>query len=424
MTLLERASDSGGQCTQLRPSSRIRSTAGLLGPAFVASVAYLDPGNFATDFAGGAEHGYQLVWVVVAANLMAFLVQYLSSKAGLATGHSLPELCRQRFGRRACLLLWAQAEAVAMATDLAEFVGAAVGLRLIFGVPLLPAGLITAVAAFAILGLDRRGHRRYELAIAGLLILVGSGFGYLLLVTGGQDYQRLAGGLVPNLAGHSSLVLSVAILGATIMPHVVYLHSALLSERAPSTGGQDRRSLLSFNRWDCVLGFGFSGLVNLTMLCLAAALFQLPGRAALTDLVSIHQQLSVLVGGGAALAFGIALMASGLSSSSVGTQAGQLVMTGFTGWRVPLPVRRAVTMVPSLIVLACTDNTGQALVYSQIALSFGIPFALLPLLLVTRDRPLMADLTNRWLTSTLMLLVTTVVSGLNCYLIWTALGAG
>jgi manganese transport protein len=380
---------------------------GLLGPAFVASVAYVDPGNFATNFTAGAAHGYQLAWVIVMANLMAILVQYLTAKAALATGRSLPELCRERFGRRANAVLWLQAEVVAMATDLAEFVGAAVGINLIFGVPLLLAGLITAVVAFVILGLQQRGYRRFELAVIALLALVGAGFLYLFAVAGGQHYPQLAGGLVPRLGGTGTLSLAVGIIGATVMPHVVYLHSALQKNRVAADGTGERRTLLRFSTWDCVIGLGLAGLVNLAMLCIAAVLFFPAG----------HAQLGSLVGGGAALAFGVALMASGLSSSSVGTYAGQVVMAGFMNWRIPLLLRRALTMAPSLLVLGLAVNTSQALVLSQIVLSFGIPFALVPLLLITRDRATMTEMVNRRLTTALMGLTTVIITGLNLYLV-------
>ncbi len=379
----------------VRARGRIRAVLSLLGPAFVASVAYVDPGNFATNFAAGAEYGYELVWVIVMANLMAILVQYLTSKAGLSTGRSLPELCRERYGRRVNVMLWLQAEVVAMATDLAEFVGAAVGLNLIFGIPLFPAGLITAVVAFVILALEQRGYRRFELAIIALLALVGMGFVYVFFAVGGQDYGQIADGLVPHLSGADSLSLTVGIIGATVMPHVVYLHSALQKSRIQAAGRQERQTLLAYNKWDCITGLGIAGLVNLSMLCVAAALFHKPGLTGISDLGPIHAHLGTLVGGGAALAFGIALMASGLSSSSVGTYAGQVVMAGFMNWRIPLLARRALTMLPSLIILALAVNTSQALVYSQIVLSFGIPFALIPLLLITRDRGTMTDMANR-----------------------------
>ncbi|HWG15742.1 MAG TPA: Nramp family divalent metal transporter [Streptosporangiaceae bacterium] len=407
----------------LRARGRLRAVLGLLGPAFVASVAYIDPGNFATNFAAGAAHGYELAWVIVMANLMAVLVQYLTSKAALATGRSLPELCRERFGGRANVVLWFQAEVVAMATDLAEFVGAAVGINLIFGVPLFPAGLITAVVAFVVLGLQQRGYRRFELAIIALLTLVGAGFLYLFLVAGGQQYGQLAAGLVPRLSGTGAVGLTVGIIGATVMPHVVYLHSALQKNRVTADSARDRRTLLTANTWDCAVGLGLAGLVNLAMLCIAAVLFHRTGMTAASTLQLVHARLGSLVGGGAALAFAVALMASGLSSSSVGTYAGQVVMSGFMNWRIPLLARRALTMAPSLLVLGLAVNTSQALVLSQIVLSFGIPFALVPLLLVTRDKLTMTDMVNRRLTTALMAVTTIVITGLNLYLLYRALAS-
>jgi manganese transport protein len=403
-----------------RPARRFWAALSLLGPAFVVSVAYVDPGNFATNFAGGAEHGYTLAWVVVMASLMAILVQHTAGKVGLATGRTLPELCRERFGRRLNLLLWAQAEAVAMATDLAEFVGAAIGLNLVFGLPLLPAGLVTAVVAFVILALEQRHRRRFELAIVALLLLVAAGFGYLFLAGGGQHYGQLAAGLVPRLGDTGSLSLAVGIIGATVMPHVVYLHSALQKKQAKGSGPQRRRRLLAANKWDCLTGLGAAGLVNLAMLCVAAALFHKPGLTGVSDLSVVHSRLASLVGGGAALAFAVALMASGLSSSTVGTYAGQVIMAGFTNWRVPLVWRRAVTMLPSLVILALAVNPSRALVYSQVVLSFGIPFALIPLLLVSRDRAVMRDMVNGRLTSALMLVTTVIISTLNLYLLYGA----
>jgi manganese transport protein len=404
---------------ELRARGRVRSALGLLGPAFVAAVAYVDPGNFATNFAAGAGSGYELLWVIVMANLMAVLIQYLTSKVGLATGRSLPELCRERYGPRVNVLLWLQAEVVAMATDLAEFVGAAIGLNLVFGVPLFVAGLITAAVAFAILALQQRGYRRFELAVIALLALVGLGFLYLFFAAGGQDYHQAADGLVPHLSG-GTMSLTVGIIGATVMPHVVYLHSALQKDRIKTVNKEERRTLLTWNRRDCFIGLGIAGLINMAMLCIAAALFHRPGLTGISELGPIYDRLGSLVGGGAALAFGIALMASGLSSSSVGTYAGQVVMAGFMNWHIPLIARRALTMLPSLLVLALALNTTQALIYSQIVLSFGIPFAVVPLLLISRDRAAMTDMTNRRLTSTLMMATTATIIGLNLYLLYSA----
>jgi manganese transport protein len=410
---------------QLRARGRIRFLAGLLGPAFVASVAYVDPGNVATNLAGGAAEGYRLAWVIAGANLTAMLVQYLTAKAGLATGQSLPELCRDRFGPRACIALWLHAEVVAMATDLAELVGAAVGLNLVFGVPLLPGGVVVTALAFGILALERRGWRRYEIAMVVLLSLVGVGFGYLLLAVGGQDYGALARGLVPRRGDGQATSLTVAIIGATVMPHVIYLHSALHKDRVKAAWPAERRLLFLSNKWDCGLGLGAAGVLNLVMLCVAAALFrgglhsvqQYSGQQGGLDFPAVSRRLAEVAGGGAALAFGVALLASGLSASTVGTHAGQVVMAGFTRWRVPLGLRRLITAGPALIVLALPVSTGQVLIYSQVVLSFGLPFALVPLLAVTRDRAVMGDMVNRRATSLAMLVVTAVITALNAALI-------
>jgi manganese transport protein len=389
----------------------------MLGPAFVASVAYVDPGNFATNFAGGAQYGSQLAWVIVMADLMAMLVQYLTSKAGLSTGRSLPELCRARFGRGTNTVLWIQAEIIAMATDLAEFTGAAVGLNLAFRVPLLPAGLITAAVAFMVLALEQRGYRRFELAVIALLAIIGLGFLYMCWIARDYGGPALAAGLVPSLEGGGTLKLAVAIVGATVMPHVVYLHSALPGVRAKTVTPQERRMLLRWNRRDCIAGLGLAGLVNLAMLYVAASLLHHHGLADTAGLAAVHSRLESAAGGGAALVFAITLMASGLSSSSVGTYAGQVVMAGFTDWRIPLVGRRALTMLPSLAVLAAGANVSQVLVYSQIVLSFGIPFALVPLVLVTRDRRTMIDMVNRRLTTAAAVAVTVIVISLNVCLI-------
>jgi manganese transport protein len=404
---------------EIRARGRVRGALGLLGPAFVAAVAYVDPGNFATNFTAGAGSGYELLWVIVVANLMAVLIQYLTSKVGLATGRSLPELCRERYGPRVNLLLWLQAEVVAMATDLAEFVGAAIGLNLVFRIPLFAAGLITAAVAFAVLGLQQRGYRRFELAVIALLALVGLGFLYLFFTAGHQDYHQAGSGLVPHLSS-GTISLTAAITGATVMPHVVYLHSALHKDRIKTVGKAERRTLLIWNRRDCLIGLGAAGLINMAMLCVAAALFHHPGLAGLSQLGPVYSRLGAVAGGGAALAFGVALMASGLSSSSVGTYAGQVVMSGFMNWHIPLVARRAITMAPSLLVLAFAVNTTQALVYSQLLLSFGIPFAIIPLLLITRDRAMMTDMANRRLTNGLMTATVVAIVSLNLYLLYSA----
>lgn len=400
---------------------RLRGPLAVLGPAFVASVAYVDPGNFASNFQAGAEHGYLLAWVIVMADLMAILVQYLTSKLGLFTAKSLPELCHEFFPRRANVVLWLQAEVIAIATDLAEFTGAAIGLHLVFGLSLFPAGLLTAVVAFIVLGLEQRGYRKFELAIVALLSFIALGFLFDFFAVGRESYRHLAQGLIPHLAGRGTINLAVAIVGATVMPHVVYLHSALQKSRIRPVNAQEGRLLLHYDRMDCAIGLGIAGLVNLSMLCIAASLFYRSGMTGIDDLGPIHAHLASMVGGGAALAFGIALIASGLSSSSVGTYAGQIVMAGFMGWKISLVIRRVITMIPSLLVLALAANTTTALVYSQIVLSFGVPFALVPLVLLTRSKAVMGEMVNRGFTTLLIGLVTVIIVGLNVYLLCSAI---
>ncbi len=404
----------------IRSRGRLRTLLALLGPAFVASVAYVDPGNFATNLQGGARFGYMLVWVVVMANLMAMVVQYTSAKLGVATGMSLPELCREHLGRRWSLGLWVQAELIAIATDVAEFVGAAIGLNLLFGVPPFAAGLITAAAAFGLLALEQRGYRKFELAIVGLLFVVLLGFVYDVFAVGPRVHDTLAG-LVPHLGGSASLMLAVGIIGATVMPHVIYLHSALTQRRIPCADDGEKRALLRFQRLDVVAAMTLAGLINLSMLVVAAALFHRTGHLNIDSIEAAHAGLGHLVGGGAALAFAFALLASGLSSSSVGTYAGQIVMQGFIHRRIPLFLRRAVTMAPSLVILAIGLSPTNVLVISQVALSFGIPFALVPLLLLSRRPDVMGTFANRPATSRLLGLIVAVIVGLNAFLLFRTL---
>ena len=402
---------------RLRSRGGLRGTVAMLGPSFVAAVAYIDPGNFATNIAGGAKYGYLLVWVIVAANLIAMLVQYLSAKTGIATGRNLPELCREHLPRPATVGLWIQAEAIAIATDLAEFVGAAIALNLLFGIPPFAAGLITAVVAFGILGLQTRGYRRFELAIAGFLGIVCLGFFYDLLQVH-VDRGAFLAGLKPGFDGAGSVMLAVGIIGATVMPHVVYLHSALTSHRIEPESTDERRELLRFQRLDVGLAMGLAGIVNITMLVVAAALFHTSGRTGVDSIHGAYDGFEALLGGGAALAFAVALLASGLSSSSVGTFAGQVVMQGFINRRIPLFLRRAITMAPSLIVLGVGLNPSTTLVISQVVLSFGIPFALIPMLLLTRRADVMGPLVNQRQTTIIAGLVAALIVALNIFLLY------
>jgi manganese transport protein len=408
---------------QLLARGRLRATLAMLGPAFVASVAYVDPGNFATNVQGGAQYGYLLLWVVLAANLMAMLIQYLSAKLGIVTDSSLPEAVRERFPRALTWGMWVQAEVMAMSTDIAEFLGAALGLNLLFGVPLFPAGLITGAIAFAILELQTHGYRRFELAITALLGIIFAGFLYETLKIGPSAPASLRG-LIPGLSGTSSLYLAVGIIGATVMPHVIYLHSALTNGRMPVRDDRERARVLRFERLDVVIALGLAGIINLAMLAVAAKLFHTPALAGLTTITQAHHELGRLVGGTAALAFAVALLASGASSSSVGTYAGQVVMAGFINVRIPLLVRRAITMVPALVVLAVGFNPTSALVLSQVVLSFGIPFALIPLVMLTGRRDVMGAHVNKPLTTVLAWSCAVLITALNLFLLYQQLFTG
>jgi manganese transport protein len=401
----------------LRARGRRHATISLLGPAFVAAVAYVDPGNFATNISGGSRYGYLLLWVIVAANLMAMLIQYLSAKVGIVTGRNLPELCREHLPRPVSIGLWVQAELIAMATDLAEFVGAALALNLLFGMPLFTAGLMTGAIAFAILALQARGYRRFETTIIGLLGVILLGFVYEMAHVGG-DPANIAGGLVPGFEGSQSVLLATGILGATVMPHVIYLHSALTSNRIPPQDERERRELLRFQRVDVAIAMGIAGLVNVSMLVVAAGLFHSSGLADVDSISGAHSGFRELLGPGAALAFGVALLASGLSSSSVGTYAGQVVMQGFIHRSIPLLVRRLVTMTPALFVLALGLDPTDSLVISQVVLSFGIPFALVPLLLLTRRADVMGTLRNRRATTGAAAAVAALIISLNVFLLY------
>jgi manganese transport protein len=400
---------------RLRARGRLRTTLTLLGPAFVAAIAYVDPGNFATNIAGGAKYGYLLLWVILAANLMAMLIQTLSAKVGIATGKNLPELCRERFPRPVSWGLWVQAELIAMATDLAEFIGAAIALNLLFGVPLFVAGLMTGVVAFGILALQQRGYRKFELAIGALLALILLGFLYDTLSVA-HDVSGIARGFIPSFAGTDSVLLATGILGATVMPHVIYLHSALTQDRIAARDDRERRSLMRFGKVDVLIAMGIAGLINMSMLIVAGSLFH--GQASGIDSIEgAYDGFEKYAGAGAALAFALALLASGFASSSVGTYSGQVVMQGFIARTIPLALRRLVTMAPALIVLAIGLNPSRALIISQVVLSFGIPFALVPLVLVSSKREVMGSLVNARLTTIVAWVVAALISGLNLFLL-------
>jgi manganese transport protein len=402
---------------KLLAKGRLRSTLAMLGPAFVAAIAYVDPGNFATNVQGGAQFGYLLLWVVFAANAMAMLIQYLSAKLGIVTDRNLPELCRENYPRPISWGLWVQAELMAMSTDIAEFIGAALGLNLLFHVPLVIAGVMTGFIAFAILELQRHGFRRFELAITALLGIIFLGFLYETLKIGPSASGSLQG-LIPGLHGTQSLYLAVGIIGATVMPHAIYLHSALTQGRMPVRDDAERGRVLRFERMDVIVALGVAGLVNLAMLAVAAKLFHGTGHTNVTTIQQAHAGFANLVGGTAALAFAVALLASGASSSSVGTYAGQVVMAGFINLRVPLLVRRLVTMIPAIVVLALGVSPTSALVLSQVVLSFGIPFALIPLVHLTSRHDLMGSHVNRRTTTWIAVVIAALISLLNVFLLY------
>lgn len=413
---VEPAHEGPSELMQLKARGRFRGSLPLLGPAFVASIAYVDPGNFASNFEGGAQYGYLLLWVILAANLMAMLIQNLTAKIGIATGKNLAELCRERFPRPVAWMLWIQAELIAMATDLAEFIGAAIALNLLFGVPLFYSGLITAVISFGILAAQAHGYRRFETVIMGFLGVILAGFLYDTLQIG-FDARGALGGLQPNFDGTDSVLLAAAILGATVMPHVIWLHSALTQKRIPLRDDADKRRMLRFNRIDVTIAMGLAGLVNMSMLVIAASLFHSRGID-VDGIEGVHTQLGILAGSGAALAFALALLASGFASSSVGTYAGQIVMSGFIARSIPLVLRRGITMAPALTVLALGIDPTDALVASQVALSFGIPFALIPVVLITRNRSVMGALVNRPVTTAAASGVAAIIVCLNVFLIY------
>ncbi len=389
-----------------------------LGPAFVASVAYMDPGNFATNISGGARYGYMLLWVILLSNLIAMLIQALSAKLGIATGRSLPELIRDEFPKPLVIFFWIQAEIIAMATDLAEFLGAALGLNLLLGIPLLPAAMITGVLAFLILDLERYGFRPLEIAITMFIGIIA--FCYLIEIwLARPSGMELVMALVPpRLTDTESVLLAVGILGATVMPHVIYLHSALTQGRIVAQSPERRRRIFRFELYDVILALGTAGLINAAMLIMAAATFHRSGYREFLQLTDAYVTLQPLLGPFAATAFAIALLASGLSSSTVGTMAGQIIMQGFVHWRIPIGIRRAVTMIPAIIVIGAGFDPTRALVLSQVTLSFGIPFALIPLIWFTQRRDLMGPLANNRLTTIVASIVAAFIIVLNLFLLY------
>ncbi len=395
-----------------------------LGPAFVASVAYMDPGNYATNIQGGAKYGYTLLWVVIASNLMAMLIQSLSAKLGIASGHNLAEICRDNFSRPVVLIMWVVSEVVAIATDLAEFIGAAVGFQLLFGTPLIVAGLLTGAFTFLILGLQRYGYRPLEAAITAMIGVIA--IAYLLeTLLEHPKWGTIAQTAVrPGFVDRGSVLLAVGILGATVMPHVIFLHSALVQSRILAPTQEQAKRLFRLEVVDVVLAMGLAGLINSAMLIMAAATFHATGRSDVATIEAAYQTLEPLLGGFSSTIFAVSLLAAGLSSSTVGTMAGQVVMQGYLHRSIPLWFRRGLTMAPALIVIGLGFDPTQTLVISQVVLSFGIPFALVPLIMFTSRRDIMGDLKNHSLTTVAGWLVAALIIALNGYLLLQTITSG
>ena len=407
--------------------SRKRGLARLLpflGPAFIASVAYMDPGNFATNIQGGAQFGYTLLWVVMASNLMAMLIQALSAKLGIATGMNLAEHCRAQFPRPVVWGMWILMEFVAMATDLAEFLGAALGFNLLLGIPLWVAGLITAVATFLILGLERYGFRPLEAVITALVGVISVSYLVETVLDRPNWGQVLFHAAVPQFSGGESVLLATGILGATVMPHVIFLHSSLTQNRIITRDSAQLRHLFRYEVLDVVIAMGLAGLINAAMLIMAAATFFNQGLTHIGTIEEAHRTLQPLLGSAASSVFAISLLAAGLSSSSVGTMSGQVIMKGFLHRKIPVWLRRLTTMAPSLAVIFAGLDPTRTLVISQVVLSFGLPFAILPLILFTRRSDLMGELINRRGTTVLASVVAALIVALNGYLLYQTLSGG
>ncbi|MCL6407354.1 Nramp family divalent metal transporter [Dickeya dadantii] len=385
----------------------------LMGPAFIAAIGYIDPGNFATNIQSGAAYGYQLLWVVVWANLMAMLIQLLSAKLGIATGKNLAEHIRDRFPKPAVWAYWVQAEIIAMATDLAEFIGAAIGFKLLLGVSLLEGAILTGIATFLILTLQQRGQKPLEMVIGGLLLFVAAAYIVELIFSRPELASLAKGMVVPSLPNSDAVLLAAGVLGATIMPHVIYLHSSLTQQQSNIT----RAERYSATKVDVAVAMTIAGFVNLAMMATAAAAFHFSGNTSIAELDQAYLTLKPLLGQAAATIFGLSLVVAGLSSTVVGTLAGQVVMQGFVRFHIPLWVRRVVTMLPSFIVILSGMNPTRVLVLSQVLLSFGIALALIPLLVFTGNRELMGCLVNSRRVQNIGKVIVCMVIALNLYLV-------
>jgi manganese transport protein len=403
-------------------SHGLRALLPFIGPAFIACIAYIDPGNFATNIQGGAQFGYALLWVVLMANLMAMLIQALSAKLGIATGMNLAEMCRARFPTWICYVLWITQEATAMATDLAEFLGASIGINLLFGIPLIAAALITGVAVFAILAFQGNGFRGLEIFIGGCAGVIALSYVVETFLAKPDWGQVIFHSVVPSLPGNDAVLLSVGIVGATVMPHVIYLHSGLTQGRIVPASEEEAQRIFGFEKIDVAVAMGLAGLVNMAMLFMAAKVFHETGHADVADINSAYQTLTPLLGGAASLVFAISLFASGISSSHVGTMAGQVVMQGFVNFRIPIWLRRIATMIPAVVVVLLGLDPTRTLIISQVILSFSLPIPVITLIMFTRNRNIMGGMVNHRFTTLLATLCATIILFLNLVLLYQTFG--
>ena len=391
------------------------------GPAVVASIAYMDPGNFATNIQAGSGYGYSLLWVVLMANLIAMMFQALSAKLGIVTGRNLAEMCHDQFSTPVRIVMWIVSEIAAMATDLAEFLGGAIGLSLLFGMPLLAGMAVTAVVTYGILLFDGRGFRPMELIIGALVSVIGICYVIEMFIAPVDWAAAGLGVITPSMPDAAALTIAVGIIGATVMPHALYLHSGLTQHRATARNDAERKTLLRFSNWECVIALAVAGMVNMAMVIMAAAAFH-AGHTDVAEIETAYHTLTPLLGGAAAMVFLISLMASGMSSSAVGTMAGQMIMQGFVGFHIPIWQRRLVTMLPAFVVVLMGVNTTDALVYSQVVLSFALPIPMIALVMFTRNPAIMGSFANKRLLDIAAIVGTVIILCLNAVLLLQTFG--
>ncbi len=403
-------------------SRGLRAILPFIGPAFIACIAYIDPGNFATNIQSGAEFGYALLWVILLANIMAMLIQALAAKLGIATGMNLAEVCRTRFPRWVNYCLWITQEVTAMATDLAEVLGAAIGITLLTGMPMLASAALTGMTVFIILAMQGQGFRQLEMFIGGSAAVIALCYLIETILAKPDWSQIFYHSVVPSLPGSDAVLLSVGIIGATVMPHVIYLHSDLTRGRIVPASDEEARRIVNFNKIDVVVAMGLAGLVNMAMLFMSAKVFHFTGHADVADINTAYQTLTPLLGGAAALVFAISLIASGVSSSHVGTMAGQVVMQGFVDFHIPIWLRRFATLVPALVIIYLGLDPTRTLVISQVVLSFTLPIPVITLIMFTRNRAIMGKLVNHPAVTALAIVCATVILFLNVVLLYQTFG--